>query len=56
MPQFISNLRLSHKFSLLGAVAAVIVMVPLSYCVRSVERDLDRTKSELAGVTPSRRL
>jgi methyl-accepting chemotaxis protein len=56
MPQFISNLRLSHKFSLLGAVAAVIVMVPLSYCVRSVERDLDRTRSELAGVTPSRRL
>ncbi|WP_310462724.1 methyl-accepting chemotaxis protein [Sphaerotilus sp.] len=56
MPQFISNLRLSRKFALLGAVAAVMVMVPLSYYVRSVEQDLGRTRNELAGIQPSRSL
>jgi methyl-accepting chemotaxis protein len=56
MPQFIRNLRLSRKFALLGAVAAVVVVLPLSYYVRSVEEDLDRTRSEQSGIEPSRGL
>jgi methyl-accepting chemotaxis protein len=56
MPQFIRDLRLSHKFSLLGVVAAVMVLLPLSYHVRGVQQDLDRTRSELEGIAPSRGL
>jgi methyl-accepting chemotaxis protein len=56
MTQFINNLRLSRKFALLAVVAVVMVLLPLSYCVRDVEKDLDRTRSELAGIGPSRGL
>jgi len=56
MPQFISNLRLSRKFALLGVVAAVMVLLPLSYYVRGVEKDLGRTQAELRGIGPSRGL
>jgi len=56
MPQFIRNLRLSRKFFLLSAVAAGVVALPLAYSVRSVERDLARDRSELAGIGPSRGL
>ncbi|WP_293994350.1 methyl-accepting chemotaxis protein [Sphaerotilus sp.] len=56
MPQFIRNLRLSRKFALLGVVAAGMVLLPLSYCVRSVEQSVDRTRAELRGIEPSRGL
>ena len=56
MPQFIRNLRLSRKFALLSVVAAGVVLLPLAYSVRSVERDLARDRSELAGIAPSRGL
>jgi len=56
MPQFIRNLRLSRKFLLLSAVAAGVLLLPLSYSVRSVDRALARDQSELAGVAPSRGL
>jgi methyl-accepting chemotaxis protein len=56
MPQFIRNLRLSHKFALLGVVALVVVLLPLSYSVRSVEQTAQRIEAELAGIGPSRGL
>jgi methyl-accepting chemotaxis protein len=56
MPQFIRNLRLSRKFLLLSAVAAGVVALPLAYSVRSVEQDLARDRTELAGIAPSRGL
>ena len=56
MPQFIRNLRLSRKFFLLSAVAVGVLLLPLSYSVRSVEQDLARDRSELSGIAPSRGL
>ena len=56
MPQFFRDLRLAHKFSLLGVVAAVVVALPLSYYVHGVERHLDQIQSELGGIAPSRGL
>jgi methyl-accepting chemotaxis protein len=56
MPQFIRNLLLPHKFALLGAVACVVVLLPLSYSVRSVEQKAQRIEAELAGIEPSRGL
>ena len=56
MPQFIRNLRLSRKFFLLSVVAAGVLLLPLSYSVRSVEQDLARDRAELAGIAPSRGL
>jgi methyl-accepting chemotaxis protein len=56
MPQFIRNLRLSRKFTLLAVVAVGVVALPLSYSVHSVEQALARDQSELAGIAPSRGL
>ncbi len=56
MPQFIRNLRLSRKFFLLSVVAAGVLLLPLSYSVRSVEQATAHDQSELAGIAPSRGL
>ena len=56
MPQFIRNLRLSRKFFLLSVVAAGVLLLPLSYSVRSVEQAAAHDQSELAGIAPSRGL
>jgi methyl-accepting chemotaxis protein len=56
MPQILRDLRLAHKFSLLGVVAAVMVLLPLTYYVYSVEQHLDQVRSELEGIAPSRGL
>ncbi|MDZ7855033.1 methyl-accepting chemotaxis protein [Sphaerotilus sp.] len=56
MPPFLRDLRLAHKFSLLGVVAAVMVLLPLGYYVHSVEQHLDHVRSELEGIAPSRGL
>ena len=56
MPQFLRDLRLAHKFSLLGVVAAVVVLLPLAYYVHNVEERLDQVRSELEGIAPSRGL
>jgi methyl-accepting chemotaxis protein len=56
MPPFLRDLRLAHKFSLLGVMTAVMVLLPLTYYVHSVEQHLDQIRSELDGIAPSRGL
>jgi len=56
MTFFIQNLRLARKLMLLGAIAALLVAVPLSAYVRNALADLNTIATERAGLAPSRAL
>ena len=56
MPPSLRDLRLAHKFSLLGVLAALVVLLPLGSYVQGVEQQVDRIHAELDGIAPSRGL
>ncbi len=56
MTSFIQNLRLARKLVLLGAIAALLVAVPLTAYVRNALADLTTIATERAGLVPSRAL
>jgi methyl-accepting chemotaxis protein len=53
---FIQNLRLARKLLLLGAMAALLVAVPLGAYVRDVFAGLQTSDTERSGLAPSRAL
>ncbi|HSX95063.1 MAG TPA: methyl-accepting chemotaxis protein [Hydrogenophaga sp.] len=56
MTSFIQNLRLARKLVLLGAIAALLVAVPLTAYVRNALADLTTIATERAGLAPSHAL
>ncbi len=56
MTSFIQNLRLARKLMLLGAIAALLVAVPLTAYVRNALSDLTTIATERAGLAPSHAL
>ena len=56
MTSFIQNLRLARKLMLLGAIAALLVAVPLTAYVRNALSDLTTIATERAGLGPSHAL
>ncbi len=56
MHTFIRNLRLGHKFVVLGLVAAVMAGIPLVIQVRSLNQEVAVLEGEIAGLEPGRGL
>ncbi|QHE84978.1 methyl-accepting chemotaxis protein [Hydrogenophaga sp. BPS33] len=53
---FVRHLRLAHKLALLGAIAALLVLVPLTAYVRDAVSALSTIDLERRGLAPSRSL
>jgi len=51
---FISNLRMAHKFLLVGFIAALMLVVPSLWVVRMDLDKIQSARSESAGMQPSR--
>ena len=56
MSGFIANLGLSRKLGLIGLVAAILAAVPMGLYVDRVSIQMAGTRSEIAGLAPSRAL
>ncbi|WP_137920532.1 methyl-accepting chemotaxis protein [Hydrogenophaga sp. 2FB] len=56
MLSFVRHLRLAHKLALLGAIAALLVLVPLTAYVRDAVSGLTTVGLEQRGLAPSRAL
>ena len=56
MKSIIANLRLAHKLSMLGGMAALLVAMPLALYFSHVLELADTTRTEIAGIAPSREL
>ncbi len=54
MHQLLRHLRLSHKFLLLGGVSLLVALPPLLYSVVMSEREIASSRTEVAGIEPSR--
>jgi methyl-accepting chemotaxis protein len=54
MRQFLANLKLAHKFMLIGAVAALMALLPCVLAVNTFLDQLHMAKSELSGIDPAR--
>jgi methyl-accepting chemotaxis protein len=52
MKTFISNLRLAHKFMLVGIIALLMLAIPTFLVVRASQDKLTGAKAELKGMAP----
>ncbi|MBL8351054.1 MAG: nitrate- and nitrite sensing domain-containing protein [Burkholderiaceae bacterium] len=53
MRRFIDNLRMAHKFLLVGAIALVMLAVPGAIVLRDGFGNVQTTRAEMAGLPPS---
>nr|MBA3625267.1 methyl-accepting chemotaxis protein [Methylibium sp.] len=53
MKTFVGNLRLAHKFMLIGALAAAMLALPSALVVNSGIDKLRFAQAELAGIGPA---
>jgi methyl-accepting chemotaxis protein len=53
MQRFISNLRFTHKFILIGAVTLLMALVPATIAVRGELHDLRAARNEASGIAPA---
>ena len=53
MMQFINNLKFSHKFSLIGVLALLMVALPAGMAIKGTSEKLSAAHAEAAGIAPS---
>ncbi len=53
MKQLIANLKFSHKFVLIGEVALLMLVAPVTIAVRGELHDFQTARSEARGLEPA---
>ena len=53
MQRFIANLRFAHKFILIGLVALLMVVAPVTIAVRGEMSYFQAARNEASGIAPA---
>ena len=53
MKQLIANLRFAHKFVLIGVVALLMLVAPVTIAVRAELQTFHAARSEARGIAPA---